>query len=121
MQPSDLSIPTLPSRSLVDTLAFYERLGFGGERPADTYAVLRRGTVEIHFFTHDALVPTESSAGCYIRVSDVDAVYDVRFCHQRNTLLATCSADMTARVWDLSVSQTTAVLRGATWSRYACG
>ena len=76
MQPSDLSIPTLPSRSLVDTLAFYERLGFDGERPADTYAVLRRGTVEIHFFTHDALVPTESSAGCYIRVSDVDAVYD---------------------------------------------
>jgi len=41
-----------------------------------------------------------------------DTVYDVRFCHQRNTLLATCSGDMTARVWDLSVSQTTAVLRG---------
>ena len=76
MQPPDLSFPTLPSRCLDDTLAFYETLGFEGERPADAYAVLRRGTVELHFFAHEALVPAESSAGCYIRVSDVDAVHE---------------------------------------------
>jgi len=31
--------------------------------------------VEIHFFTQTDLVPAESSAGCYIRVLDVDRIY----------------------------------------------
>jgi len=29
-----------------------------------------RGTVELHFFCHADLVPAESSAMCYVRVSD---------------------------------------------------
>ena len=33
------------------------------------------GAVEIHFFTHEKLVPGESSAGCYIRVLDVEKIY----------------------------------------------
>ena len=73
---SDLAIPTLPSRSVGDTLAFYRRLGFDGEIHAfGGYAILRRGTVELHFFTHDELRPAESSAGCYIRVSDAESIY----------------------------------------------
>jgi uncharacterized glyoxalase superfamily protein PhnB len=36
---------------------------------------MRRGPVELHFFTHKELVPSTSSAGCYIRVLDVDGVY----------------------------------------------
>ncbi|HMS18207.1 MAG TPA: VOC family protein, partial [Planctomycetota bacterium] len=39
------------------------------------YAILRRGTVELHFFAHKDLVPAESSAGCYIRVLDVEKTY----------------------------------------------
>jgi catechol 2,3-dioxygenase-like lactoylglutathione lyase family enzyme len=76
MQPRDLAIPILPSRSLNDTLTFYRRLGFDGEIHAfGNYAILRRGTVELHFFTHRELRPAESHAGCYIRVSDVEGIY----------------------------------------------
>jgi hypothetical protein len=77
MQPDELAIPILPSRSVNDTVAFYRRLGFeGGAHAADSgYAILRRGDVELHFFTHRALKPAESSAGCYIRVSDVEGVH----------------------------------------------
>ena len=75
----DLAIPTLPCRSVKDTLAFYRRLGFEGEILGfgDSYAILRRGTVELHFFTHDQLRAAESFAGCYIRVSDAASIYKV--------------------------------------------
>ena len=74
MQPFDMAIPILPSRSVKDTLAFYQHLGFKGELYPD-YAVLTRETVELHFFTHPGLRPAESSAGCYIRVADVEKFY----------------------------------------------
>ena len=77
MQPYDLAIPILPSRAVNATVAFYKRLGFDGgahEFDAD-YAILQRGAVELHFFTHKELVPAESSAGCYIRVTDVESFY----------------------------------------------
>jgi hypothetical protein len=54
MQPVDIAIPTLPSRSVNDTLAFFQRLGFEGTiwGAPYSYAILRRGSIEIHFFTH---------------------------------------------------------------------
>jgi catechol 2,3-dioxygenase-like lactoylglutathione lyase family enzyme len=77
MHPHDLAIPTLPSRSVKDTLAFYTKLGFGGKilGAGDSYLILTRGDLEIHFFTHRELRPAESSAGCYIRVLDVQSIY----------------------------------------------
>lgn len=39
------------------------------------YAIRVRGTLEIHFFGHPELVPAESSAGCYFRVLDLDALH----------------------------------------------
>lgn len=74
---TDLAIPILPSRCVSDTLAFYKRLGFDGSAHAfdNGYAILTRERVEIHFFTHRDLVPSESWAGCYIRVMDVDSYY----------------------------------------------
>ena len=77
MEPNDLAIPTLPCRSVQDTVAFYRRLGFVGGAHASNpeYAILRRGSIELHFFTHRELVPAESSAGCYLRVADVESVY----------------------------------------------
>jgi len=72
----DKAIPILPSRSLDATVDFYRRLGFeGGIHAHGDYAILARGSVELHFFTHRDLVPAESSAGCYIRVADVDTIY----------------------------------------------
>ncbi len=77
MQPSDIAIPILPSRSVSDTLVFFRRLGFDGKicGGGDTYAILTRGTVELHFFTHRELRPVESSAMCYIRVSDAEGIF----------------------------------------------
>ncbi len=77
MQQDDLAIPILPSRSVDDTLAFYRRLGFDGTiwGAPYSYTILRRGTVELHFFTHQELRPADSNAGCYIRVSDVESIY----------------------------------------------
>ncbi|MFN0130687.1 MAG: bleomycin resistance protein [Verrucomicrobiales bacterium] len=76
MQSDDTAIPILPSRSLSDALAFYRRLGFDGEiHGFGDYAILRRRTVEIHFFAHRELRPEESNAACYIRVADVESLY----------------------------------------------
>ena len=77
MQQYDLAIPTLPCRSVTAAVAFYKRLGFegGAHEFNGDYAVLCRGTVELHFFTHKELVPFNSSAGCYVRVLDVESVY----------------------------------------------
>ncbi|MCL5742990.1 MAG: VOC family protein [Acidobacteria bacterium] len=77
MQNYDLAIPTLPSRSVSATTEFYRKLGFEGGPHAFNaeYAILRRGAIELHFFTHRELVPAESSAGCYIRVMDVETIY----------------------------------------------
>jgi catechol 2,3-dioxygenase-like lactoylglutathione lyase family enzyme len=73
----DLAIPTLPCRSVGATVAFYRQLGFegGAHEFNGDYAILRRGAVELHFFTHKSLVPAESCAGCYIRVLDVECLY----------------------------------------------
>jgi catechol 2,3-dioxygenase-like lactoylglutathione lyase family enzyme len=77
MQPYDLAIPTLPCRSVSEIVAFYKRLGFeGGAHESNSeYAILRRGAVELHFFTYRELMPAESAAGCYIRVLDVETIY----------------------------------------------
>jgi len=76
MQSHDMAIPILPSRSLADTLTFFERLGFEGRiHQHGDYAIMTRGTAELHFFTHRELRPEESAAACYIRVVDVDDVY----------------------------------------------
>ena len=77
MQQRDLAIPTLPSRSITATVAFYKQLGFEGGPHAfnSAYAILERGDIELHFFAHETLNPAESSAGCYLRVLDVERIY----------------------------------------------
>jgi len=68
-------IPTLPSRSLPATIAFYERLGFEGELIGDGYAILTRGAIELHFFPHPGLKPEECYSGCYVRTNGVDGLH----------------------------------------------
>ena len=77
MADRDLAIPTLPSRSLPVTAAFYARLGFEAELFGDDahYGILTRGDLELHFFAHPGLVPATSHAGCYLRVRDVDRLH----------------------------------------------
>lgn len=73
----DLAIPILPSRSIAATLDFYRALGFEGDaHDSDAgYAILSRGTLELHFFRHPTLIPSQSDAGCYLRVRDVRAIH----------------------------------------------
>ena len=78
MQPSEIAIPVLPSKFLPATLAFYARLGFVGKLLGinDSYAILTRGDLELHFFSHTGLNPAESHAGCYLRVADAACIYE---------------------------------------------
>ena len=76
MTTTDKAIPVVPSRSLQRTLVFYGKLGFAGTLlAADSYAILTRGDLELHFFPHPNLKPEESYAGCYMRVEGVDAIH----------------------------------------------
>jgi catechol 2,3-dioxygenase-like lactoylglutathione lyase family enzyme len=79
MAQSGLAIPTLPSRSLDETIDFYGVLGFKAVfRTPDPggYVILRLGTLELHFFHWPELNPGATYSGCYLRVSDVDATYE---------------------------------------------
>ena len=70
---TEYAAPTLPSRDLRETLAFYERLGFtsaGDEPEVWDYAILRRGTIELHFFADGEAAPSR----CFAWVDDVDAL-----------------------------------------------
>ena len=76
MPDSALAIPILPSRSLPLTLTFYQRLGFSGTiHPHGQYAILSRGSLELHFHHHPDLLPETSSAMCYLRVPDVNLLF----------------------------------------------
>jgi catechol 2,3-dioxygenase-like lactoylglutathione lyase family enzyme len=68
-------IPTLPSRSLAQTIAFYKKLGFDGRLIGDGYAILNRGDIELHFFPHPELKPEECYSGCYVRMPEVDSLH----------------------------------------------
>jgi catechol 2,3-dioxygenase-like lactoylglutathione lyase family enzyme len=74
----DLAIPILPCRSVSATAEFYRRLGFegGAHEFSQEYAIFKRGDIELHFFTHAELDPAQSWAGCYIRVGDVQSLYE---------------------------------------------
>jgi catechol 2,3-dioxygenase-like lactoylglutathione lyase family enzyme len=72
------AVPTLPSRDLEETLAFYARLGFknrGGPHEEWGYLILGRGTIELHFFAEPGVDPLATAAGCYLRVPDADALH----------------------------------------------
>lgn len=68
--------PILPARDFDETIRFYAPFGFAVASRYETYLILRRGAVELHFFAWSDLRPDTSYAGCYIRVPDVDACLD---------------------------------------------
>ena len=70
----DIAIPTLPSLQIDETFAFYGAIGFAKESDYGEYGIVRRDTMEIHFWKCDDRAICEAS-GCYIRVADVDALF----------------------------------------------
>ncbi|AKF02955.1 bleomycin resistance protein [Sandaracinus amylolyticus] len=74
----EVTIPILPVRSIDETIAFYEALGFAVThrqvRP-NGYVVVRREDIELHFFAMPRYDPATSYSTCYIRVPDPDALH----------------------------------------------
>jgi catechol 2,3-dioxygenase-like lactoylglutathione lyase family enzyme len=71
-------IPGLPCRDLDDVLPFYTALGFDQtfrqERP-NPYAAVRRGGIELHFFSVPGFDPADSMGSVGIRVPDTGALH----------------------------------------------
>jgi catechol 2,3-dioxygenase-like lactoylglutathione lyase family enzyme len=71
-------VPSLSSRDLDETFAFYERLGFErrAELPAtDADLILGRGEIELRFRHAPGLDPFSNSATAYIRVPHPDQLH----------------------------------------------
>jgi hypothetical protein len=75
----DKIIPILPCQSIREQVTFYENLGFESvevsTRPRP-YAVMRYGTIEMNFYGSTRTVPSENPIMCYLRVADVDSIYE---------------------------------------------
>lgn len=75
----ETAVPILPSRNLNETVVFYERLGFENRgAPPDewNYLIIGRDGGELHFFHAPSVDPLTTDAGCYIRVTDADALFE---------------------------------------------
>lgn len=75
---TEITIPILPCRSIDETLDFYRALGFEityRQKRPNTYAVVERGGIRLHFFVLRALDPSSSYSTCYVLTQDVDGLY----------------------------------------------
>jgi catechol 2,3-dioxygenase-like lactoylglutathione lyase family enzyme len=75
----EFAVPIMPATDLDATLSFYERLGFknAGSAPTEwNYLIIRRGTVQLHFYGDPQVDPLVTSFSCYVYTADADALYD---------------------------------------------
>jgi catechol 2,3-dioxygenase-like lactoylglutathione lyase family enzyme len=76
--PAERNIPILPCRSIDDQLAFYEAIGFEvtyRQKAPNVFAAVRRGPIELQFFTMKGYEPANSYSTCYVLTADVDRLY----------------------------------------------
>jgi hypothetical protein len=75
---TEFTIPGLPCRDLGDVLPFYTALGFDvtyrQERP-NPYAAVRRGGIELHFFSVPEFDPADSMGSVVVLVPDTEALH----------------------------------------------
>ncbi|MCO1653861.1 bleomycin resistance protein [Pseudonocardia humida] len=71
-------IPGLPCRDLDDVLPFYDALGFEltyrQQRP-NPFAAVRRGGIELHFFSVEGFDPADSMGTVVVLVEDTGALH----------------------------------------------
>ncbi|MFL0685744.1 MAG: bleomycin resistance protein [Algoriphagus aquaeductus] len=69
--------PKLPMRDKSATKEFYHKLGFSefGKSDFPGYLMIRKEGVELHFFEFAELNPQENYGQVYIRVSQIELVY----------------------------------------------
>jgi hypothetical protein len=71
------SIPVLPARHIPSTVELFDQLGFDVRLDeTNEYAIVRRGSIELHFTASPALDPWTSNGMAFVRLDDVDALYD---------------------------------------------
>lgn len=73
----ELAVPALPMKNVGETRKFYEALGFTcahEQPPPDTFLIMMRGTVQIHFFEYP-VNPHANFSGCVIMSPDIDALH----------------------------------------------
>jgi catechol 2,3-dioxygenase-like lactoylglutathione lyase family enzyme len=76
---TEFAVPIMPANDLDATLSFYERLGFenAGSAPSEwNYLIIRRGSVQLHFYGDPNVDPLTTSTSCYVFSEDADALYD---------------------------------------------
>ena len=76
--PAERNIPILPCRSIDDQLSFYEAIGFEltyRQKAPNVFAAVRRGPIELQFFTMKGYEPANSYSTCYVLTADVDRLY----------------------------------------------
>lgn len=71
----DHATPNLPSRDFDATVAFYGGLGFEATFHDEGWLILVRGSLMLEFFPDPEVDPATTSAGCCLRVDDLDALY----------------------------------------------
>ncbi len=71
---ADRITANLPSRDFAATEAFYHRLGFRTDFRDDGWMILRRGALELEFFTHPGVDKWSSWFSACIRVDEVEAL-----------------------------------------------
>lgn len=68
--------PKLPMRNKSVTRHYYvNQLGFQEIGDYESYLMVRKDKIEIHFFEFKALDPKENYGQVYIRTSDIEALY----------------------------------------------
>ena len=71
------SIPVLPARDIPETLALFEQFGFTVRHDEDNeYAMVRRGTIELHFTASPNLDPWNGAGIAFVRLNDAAALYE---------------------------------------------
>ena len=66
----------LPSRDFDSTEAFYARLGFAQVFRNASWMILTRNGMQVEFFPHPDLKPSESWFSACLRINDIDALHD---------------------------------------------
>ena len=70
--------PKLPMRNKAITLNFYiNKLGFAniGSQDYEGYLMVKKDSVEIHFFAFETLNPKENYGGVYVRTNNIQDLY----------------------------------------------
>jgi catechol 2,3-dioxygenase-like lactoylglutathione lyase family enzyme len=69
-------IPKLPMRDAVATRTYYvDQLGFKAKGHYPDYLIVERDGLELHFFLFADLDPLTNDGQVYIRVADIDTLY----------------------------------------------